>query len=158
MAERLAFDTSPLIALASAGALSLLERLPIEPVAPHEVERELKAGFSSGYPEFDLGCVQFVQLARPVSQLTLAQLDEGEAAVIQLALDSGIRTVCIDERKGRRAALAVGLRVVGTLGLLGRAKTLGLVASVRPFVEQLQTQGTWFDDNLVARVLSSLGE
>jgi predicted nucleic acid-binding protein len=50
-----------------------------------------------------------------------AELGAGEAAVIQLALEQGIAVVAIDERKGRRAALSVGLRVTGSLGLLGRA-------------------------------------
>lgn len=85
-------------------------------------------------------------------------MDEGEAAVIQLALELQVEWVCIDERKGRRAALAVGLSVVGALGLLARAKTLGLVPAVRPIIERMVGRGLWYDPALVARVLEAVGE
>ena len=44
-------------------------------------------------------------------------------------LEQAIRDVCIDEWRGRRAAAAIGLQVTGSLGLLGRAKSLGASAS-----------------------------
>jgi predicted nucleic acid-binding protein len=47
--------------------------------------------------------------------------------------------------------------VVGTLGLLGRAKELGLVPAVRPFVEALQVGG-WYDAAIIERFLSAMGE
>jgi uncharacterized protein len=74
------------------------------------------------------------------------------------ALDEHIPIVCIDERKGRRAALAVGLVVTGTLGILGRAKALGLLPSVRPHVEKMVAGGDWFDPTLLARFYTAMGE
>jgi uncharacterized protein len=59
---------------------------------------------------------------------------------------------------GRRAAAAVGLRVTGTLGLLGRAKVQGVVSVVRPYVDRMQMKGVWFDQELLARFLRQLGE
>ena len=94
----------------------------------------------------------------PLNAIAVANLGVGEASVIQLALDEEIDLVCIDERKGRRAAGAVGLRVTGTLGLLSRAKALGILSAVRPFVERLDREGEWFDRALVARVLAAIGE
>ena len=44
---------------------------------------------------------------------------------------SAFARVCIDETKGRQTALAVGLKVTGALGLLARAKTLGLISELR---------------------------
>lgn len=90
--------------------------------------------------------------------LALSALDTGEAAVIQLALEQQIPLVCIDEWKGRRVALAVGLRVMGTLGLLGRAKTLGIVEAVKPFVERALRNGIRYHPELVRKVLESIGE
>jgi len=93
-----------------------------------------------------------------VHPVAVAALDSGEAATIQLALERGIRRVCIDDLKGRRVALAVGLEVTGLLGLLARARALGLVDAVRPWVERLVEGGAWYDDDLIRRVLASLGE
>ena len=67
-------------------------------------------------------------------------------------------TVCIDESKGRRAALAVGLSVTGSLGLLGRAKVLGLIPSLRPLIERATREGIYYDPELAKRVLVALGE
>jgi predicted nucleic acid-binding protein len=88
----------------------------------------------------------------------LAGLDSGEAAVIQLALELEVPWVAIDEWKGRRAALAVGLQVTGTLGLLGRAKVLGLIPSLKPLVERATAEGIRYHPELVQAVLKAAGE
>jgi predicted nucleic acid-binding protein len=88
----------------------------------------------------------------------LAGLDLGEAAVIQLALDVGVRTVAIDEWKGRRAALASGLRVTGSLGLLGRAKAQGLIPELKPLITKAIDAGIWYNRDLVRAFLEAAGE
>jgi predicted nucleic acid-binding protein len=85
-------------------------------------------------------------------------LDAGEAAVIQLALELGVADVCIDEWRGRRAAAAAGLQVTGTLGLLGRAKRVGLIPEVLPWVEKLTASGVHYHPGLLRDFLSALGE
>ena len=90
--------------------------------------------------------------------LLRAQLDAGEAAVIQTALDEGIATVILDERKARRIALAMGLSVTGTLGILAQAKLSGHLPSVRDAIQTLQQRGIWLDETVVAKVLSLAGE
>jgi predicted nucleic acid-binding protein len=97
-------------------------------------------------------------LAQPLDPIALAELDAGEAAVIQLAVEQGVAFVGIDERKGRRAAAAAGLTPVGSLGLLGRAKTLGIVSAIKPYVDKMQASSVWFDDELVRQFLAALGE
>ena len=74
------------------------------------------------------------------------------------SLWSAIDTVCIDEWRGRRAATAAGLRVTGSLGLLGRAKRLGLIETVRPWLMKLDAAGIHYHPDLVARFLTAIGE
>jgi predicted nucleic acid-binding protein len=90
--------------------------------------------------------------------VALAALDLGEAAVIQLALEQGASRVCIDERKGRHAALAVGLRVTGALGLLARAKEFDLIPALRPAIDRLRREGAFYAEDLVREVLRGVGE
>jgi uncharacterized protein len=97
-------------------------------------------------------------LQAPLSPFASIALDDGEAAVIQLALEQQLNRVCIDETKGRQAALSVGLQVVGSLGLLGKAKTEGLITAARPLILQAQQNGLYYDVNLVANFLQALGE
>jgi predicted nucleic acid-binding protein len=132
--------------------VDVLAKLAIEFVSPLEVRDELDEGVRAGHPVIDVAWVKFEPLSTPIGPIALAQLDRGEAAVIQLALDRQIATVAIDERKGRRAAGVAGLHVTGTLGLLGRAKADGVITAVRPYIERMQARSVWFDDDLVRLV------
>jgi len=157
MAERLVVNTGPLIALQRADALDVVGRLPFEFFSPIEVRDELLEGVRYGHAPVSASWVRFTPLGKPLDRLARANLGAGEAAVIELALQEGVQRVVIDERRGRRAALAVGLQVTGTLGLLGRAKELGLVPAVGPFVEALRVSG-WYDTAVIEWFLSTMGE
>ena len=91
------------------------------------MREELLEGVRHGHAAVSPPWVRFAGLSKPLDLVARANLGAGEAAVIELALQEGVPRVVIDERRGRRAALAVGLHVTGTLGLLGRAKELGIV-------------------------------
>jgi uncharacterized protein len=158
MAERIVLDTGPIVALARVDTLDVVAKLAIEFVAPIEVRDELDEGVRHGHPVIAATWVRFAPLAAAISPVALAELDQGEAAAIQLALEQQIGIVGIDERRGRRAAAAVGLRVTGTLGLLGRAKVQGVVPAVRPYIDRMQASSVWFDEELVGRFLAGLGE
>jgi predicted nucleic acid-binding protein len=52
----------------------------------------------------------------------------------------------------------LGLTVVGTLGVLLRARQAGLILSVRPLVDALVVQGFHIDPSLYQEVLALAGE
>lgn len=158
MTDRIVTNTSPLLAFAKMQAFSIIGKLPFEFVCPTEVETEILVGANQGYETEIPEWLKVLHLSSAISPLAIASLDVGEAAVIQLALEQNIKTVCIDERKGRSAALAVGLKVVGSLGLLGKAKTLGLISEIKPFIEKAKIGGIFYDEKLIENFLKSLGE
>ena len=156
-------NTSPAIHLHAVlpGGLAPLPRLIGEVIVPFEVGEELAAGVPRDDTWHQMQNVPRLTLRPspvPLHPLLRAQLDAGEAAVIQTALDEGIATVILDERKARRSALAMGLSVTGTLGILVQAKLSGHLRSVRDAVETLRKRGIWLDETLVAKVLSLAGE
>ena len=158
MAEHIVINTGPLITLARIEALDVAGQLPLAFICPEEVRWELDEGEAAGHPRVAPQWLTVCPLSGPISPVVLSVLDRGEAAVIQLALERSIPLVCIDEWKGRRAALAAGLKVAGVLGLLGKAKLLGLIPAVRPLVEKALQSGIRYDVALVERVLESVGE
>jgi predicted nucleic acid-binding protein len=66
--------------------------------------------------------------------------------------------VAIDEWKGRRAALAAGLTVTGSLGLLGKAKMLGIVSLIKPLLDKAVAEGIRYHPDLVRAILQAVGE
>jgi predicted nucleic acid-binding protein len=69
------------------------------------------------------------EVRSPVSipDAALRELDAGERDAIQLALDSGVDTLLMDELEGRREAIRRKLRVTGTLSILETAARRGLI-------------------------------
>ena len=85
------------------------------------------------------------------------RLDDGERSALALALLRNA-VVLVDERRGRACAADLGLSVLGTLGLLIRAREQGLVERVRPLIDALLASGYFLARPLVDRALASTGE
>ncbi len=124
----LVMNTGPVIALTAAiGSLDFLSSLYQTVLLPREVWLELEAGGMHCQELKAVGSSAVFELeTAPVEIPTLlrAQLDLGEASVIQSALQTKVPLVAIDEKLGRRIARLNGLKVTGSLGiLLKRRKT-----------------------------------
>jgi uncharacterized protein len=74
-------------------------------------------------------------------------------------LEVGAEALLIDETAGRLFAKRQGVSVIGTLGILSRAKTRGRVSQVGPLLDKLRTElGFFVSDELRAEFLRSVGE
>jgi predicted nucleic acid-binding protein len=91
-------------------------------------------------------------------RLTL-MVDAGEAEAIELAKELHADLLLIDERKGRRLAVAEGVSVIGLLGVVVLAKRRGLIPSAHNLLAALKDQaGFYLSGELVDRALASVGE
>ncbi|HMO52114.1 MAG TPA: DUF3368 domain-containing protein [Kiritimatiellia bacterium] len=158
MDEYIVINTGPLIALERMRGLDIPPKLPYQFIAPEEVKEELDAGARKGYGIIAPAWLSFHRLGHQPPLIEVSSLGKGEAAVIALALEKNIERVCIDEWKGRRAALMAGRKVLGALGILGRAKSLGLVSALRPFINRAISCGIRYDQELIRQVLHAAGE
>jgi predicted nucleic acid-binding protein len=75
-----------------------------------------------------------------------------------LALEVRAELVILDDRPARRLALGLGLPVVGTMGVLLRAKRTGTIPAVRPLLEQLLRAGFRLSPAIREKVLTDAGE
>ncbi|MCD8351395.1 MAG: DUF3368 domain-containing protein [Planctomycetaceae bacterium] len=156
MTKPIAIDTGPLILLAKADLLPMVAQLPYRFIAPQEVMDELKTGDDLGYQVVNAPWLDIKPLQSPVPEIIRATLDKGEAAVIQLALETDISHVCIDDLRGRRIAKAVGLEVIGILGLLGKAKRQGLIPAVAPLIDKLIASGAHYSPELTKAIIDDV--
>ena len=143
-------DTTCLIALDRIDRLHVLPAL-FEVVAPPAVVVEFgrRPPWLSVLPVAD---------AARVADLKTA-LDAGEAEAIALALSLPQTTLLIDEVRGRRVATRLGLNVLGTAGVLLRAKRHGLAPAVRPLLDALREEHSFrLSDALYGQVLREAGE
>ncbi len=156
-------NTAPLIHLAALQHLELLKELFGIVQIPEEVwneaveqgqgrpgESEIRAACEAGWME-----VKVVHSC-PLLKTLSAKLDEGEAAALVLAVEMAPGYIVMDEAPGRREAEALELPVIGTLGILGKAKKAGLIDLVRPIVEKHSS--FHIKDELLERFLEAIGE
>lgn len=152
-------DAGPLIALGRLDALHLLPALFVEIQVTATVLSECAAR-----PD----CIDAQRIAQAVAAGWLkpcaahvegagGRLDPGEASAIARALEIEAGLL-LDDRAAVVYARALGLKVIGTLGLLVLAKRRGLVERVAPLIGQLQAGGHYLGANAVSAALSAAGE
>jgi predicted nucleic acid-binding protein len=64
----------------------------------------------------------------------------------------------LDDRAARRCAAAHNVPVIGTLGIVLRAKNNRQIESARPLVNELIAAGMFLDDEFVDQALATVGE
>lgn len=88
----------------------------------------------------------------------LAQsLQLGESEAIALAVELGAQLL-IDDLAARRWAADLGISHTGTLGIVVRAKDLGVVPEIRSLVDALVHAGAHFGPGIIREVLRIAGE
>jgi len=144
-------NTSVLIALHDIGRLELLKALFTRVLVPKTVSDE----YGSPLPEWiEVRKVRNEVLLRALTQ----ELHRGEAEAVVLAIETGADLLVMDDKKARRVARNLGLRVIGTVGLLLLAKERGLLDQVRPLLLELIRKGFWLSQDVVRRALKEAGE
>jgi len=83
---------------------------------------------------------------------SLAMLDPGERDAIVLALELKADQLIVDDRQGRQEAEKRGIPVIGTLGVMREAATLGLL-DLRTAVNRLEATSFHIAPEILARLL-----
>lgn len=156
-------DTSPIANLLQIGQLSLLEAIFNEVIIPPAVQSELLElqRFQIDLTELNAAIwirVQALHSREGMSEL-LEVLDEGESEAILLAQEINADWILMDERTCTQKAEAMGLRPIGLVGVLIKAKEKGLIPQVTPVIEEMRTKvGFWISDKFLASIKQILNE
>jgi len=147
-------NSSPIIALFQIGRLDILRQLQSSILIPPAVAQEVTPTVRN-LP----GWVVVRHLAQPLRPNRVsASLGAGEHEVISLALELQAERLILDEQLARRLATSLGLRVIGTIGLLLMAKERGLLSKIKPELDSLLKARFFMNQDLYDRVVSQAGE
>lgn len=154
-------NTSPIINLAKINQLDLIRQIYHEINIPDAVYLEIANYQLPGSYEVknsDWIIRQSISNTKLLESLD-NQLDKGESEAIVLSVEVKADILLIDEFLGRNIAVNSGLNVTGLLGILLQAKSLKLLANVKPVLDQL-VYGTTFriKKDLYNHILKLAGE
>jgi predicted nucleic acid-binding protein len=147
-------DASPIITLAKAGYLHLLDQLA-SLLVPEAVAEEIAAGPASDPARKALEDGWGSRAApREIPESVVEWgLGVGESAVLALCLEGSGRTAVLDDAAARRCARTLGVPLVGTLAIVLRAKQAGLVSSASEVASALVQAGLRLDDETLRKAL-----
>ena len=160
MSEVWVVNASPLILLARVDRLDLIDRLAPGVAVPDAVMSEIRAGqdrdASAGRA---LTWAQSHRLADVpiVPAIEHWDLGAGESQVIAHCLGRH-RWAILDDLAARRCAAAHGIAVIGTLGVVLRAKRSRHIEHARPLVAALRAAGMFLDDAFMSSALATVNE
>ena len=144
-------DASCLIALNNIGFLNVIKDLYREVVITQEVKNE----FGEPLPKWiNIVKVQDLQKKRELEEV----LDVGEASSIALSLEIKDSVLIIDERKGRKIASSLNIKIIGTIGVLIQAHKKGLIKDLITVILKLVNSGFRLSDNLLDKIIDQFGK
>jgi len=144
-------DTSCLIILEKIDLLPVLHQLFAFIITTPEIAKE----YGSALPEW----ITVISVKdKSLQKKLLSMVDKGEASAIALAHEIENKYLITDDLEARKLAIKLGLSIIGTLGVLLRAKQEGYIALVKPFIEQMKQTDFRASDDLYQTVLRKANE
>ena len=144
-------DTSCLIILEKIALLPVLNQLFNVVLTTPEIAAE----YGSQLPEW---IIIISVKDKSLQQKLTSVVDKGEASAIALAHEIENKYLITDDLEARKLSIKLGLSIIGTLGILLRAKQQGYIGAVKPFVELMKQTDFRVSDNLYQTVLRKAGE
>ncbi|MEK6782872.1 MAG: DUF3368 domain-containing protein [Bacteroidota bacterium] len=92
------------------------------------------------------------------SELLVIEVDKGEASAIGLALEIDNSLLILDDQKARKLAERLNLNYTGTLGILLKAKELGILSAIGPLFQKIQQTNFRFSEKVLKDILQVADE
>lgn len=148
-------DTSPLNYLILIGEEELLPKLFGRVVIPNVVFDELQAaGASAKVSRWANNLPEWLEIKQTelTADASLDILDAGEREAILLAQELSADLLLVDDRQARQAAIALGISITGTVGILDKAARAGLI-NLKSVVEEIQRTNFRIADDVIRKLI-----
>jgi len=149
MTDLIIADSTCLIGLERIDKIDLLPQMYSQVIIPPQVQKEFGLSFA-------WLIVKTPQNIGIVNSLKL-MVDDGESEAIALAYELGYRLV-VDDKQARNIAKRLDIEIIGTVGILVKAKQLGLIDQLLTILEALENKGFYLSQSLKTEALILVGE
>ena len=114
------------------------------------ITKEIAAEFNADLPEW----IDVVEVKdKKYQEILETQIDKGEASAIALAKESDDPLLILDDRKARKVADKLKLKITGTLGVIHKAKQMGVIKMVKPFLDKMLFTDFRISDSIIKEML-----
>lgn len=139
-------DTSSLILFEKIGEIELLQKIYGKIITTPEVAEE----FGDSLPDW----IKITPVKdKKYQEFLETQIDWGEASAIALAKETEVSLLLLDDLKARKLAVKLNLKCTGSLGVINKAKQLGIIKQVKPLIDKILMTDFRIADNIVAEIL-----
>jgi len=149
MTDLIVADSTCLIGLERIDKIDLLPQMYSQVIIPPQVQKEFGLSFA-------WLIVKNPQNIGMINSLKL-MVDDGESEAIALAYELGYRLV-VDDKQARNIAKRLDIEIIGTVGILVKAKQLGLIDQLLTILEALENKGFYLSQSLKTEALILVGE
>lgn len=139
-------DTSSLILFDKIGELELLNKVYDSIITTPQIVLE----FGETLPEW----IKIIEVKDDkYFSFLKTQVDKGEASAMALAVEIDHAILLLDDLKARKLAKKLNLKFTGTLGVIHKAKHLGIINEIKPLIDKLLLTNFRISDIVVAELL-----
>jgi predicted nucleic acid-binding protein len=149
MTDLIIADSTCLIGLERIDKIDLLPQMYSQVIIPPQVQKEFGLSFA-------WLIVKNPQNIGMINSLKL-MVDDKESEAIALAYELGYRLV-VDDKQARNIAKRLDIEIIGTVGILVKAKQLGLIDQLLTILEALENKGFYLSQSLKTEALILVGE
>jgi predicted nucleic acid-binding protein len=161
MIHRWVLNASPLILLGKAELLKTIGPLADTWIVTNGVLQEVavKSSVDLYLRDLSIGSqVLRVDVAEIDHFVASWDLGRGEGEVITVALSQPGTGTVLDDSHARKCAKILEIPLIGSVGLILRAKRENLIPLARPSIERLISVGLFIDSKTISQVLRAVGE
>ena len=156
-------DASPLICFIKINRLTILQQLFEKVIIPPIVYEEIQKIETLGFSIDEFRQANWISILQPSNSLLFSdlseKLDEGEAQAITLANEIAPDFLLIDERRGTSIARSMGIKTIGVVCIIIRAKEKKLIPEGKAILDELRAKPKfWISDQVYQSALQILGE
>ncbi|ABP66253.1 nucleic acid-binding protein contains PIN domain-like protein [Caldicellulosiruptor saccharolyticus DSM 8903] len=157
-------NTTPIIALAKINKLEILEYLFGRIYISEGVYKELISNKKFIFEIEQITKSSFIITKEVKNRLAVELVQKmhglniGESESIILFKELGGDLLIMDEKKGRKVASSLDIKLTGTLGILLKAKQEGIIIELKPLLEKLIESNIRISHKLYKEILKSANE